>query len=337
MPTLGVGGRRTAATIVAFIVALFGFVASSPNAHAATVRVDSISAECRSDGTYLISWAPPAGGQFTQAITVYKKVNGATSFTKDATLTATVTPTLMTLVVPGNVDGWYRISAAYLNGSTNTEDVVSADMQAPVDGTCRALVEAATETPTVTAKCGPDNDIVTVPTTEGVTYTSTGWVDGKLTVTAEAKAGFKLTGETSWTFTDINEACPVELIAVATGTPTVTAKCGPDNDIITVPTTEGVTYTSTGWVDGKLTVTAEAKAGFKLTGETSWTFTDNNEACPIVDDNSDDNAVGGESDIENVLALTGADPAPLMGVASALVVAGSALLLARRRHHPSSN
>ena len=70
MPTLGVGGRRTAATIVAFIVALFGFVASSPNAHAATARVDSISAECRSDGTYLISWAPPAGGQFTQAYKV---------------------------------------------------------------------------------------------------------------------------------------------------------------------------------------------------------------------------------------------------------------------------
>ena len=265
MPTLGVGGRRTAATIVAFIVALFGFVASSPNAHAVSVGVNSISAECRSDGTYLISWAPPAGGSFTRAFTVYKKVNGADSFTADATLTATVTPTLMTLVVPGNVDGWYRISAAYLDRSNNFEYVVSASMQAPVDGTCRALVEAATETPTVTAKCGPDNDIVTVPTTEGVTYTSTGWVDGKLTVTAEAKAGFK------------------------------------------------------------------------LTGETSWTFTDNNEACPIVDDNSDDNAVGGESDIENVLALTGADPAPLMGVASALVVAGSALLLARRRHHPSSN
>ncbi len=134
--------------------------------------------------------------------------------------------------------------------------------------------------PTIKPVCGPDNDEVSLPTTEGVTYTQSGWKDNKLTVTATAKEGFKLTGKTEWTFEDKNERC---IVTVTATEPTIAPVCGPNNDVVTPAITEGVDYTVGDWKDNKLTVTATAKEGFKLTGKTEWTFEDKNEACPVVD------------------------------------------------------
>ncbi|XVX20844.1 hypothetical protein ACQP1U_02905 [Actinomycetota bacterium] len=65
--------------------------------------------------------------------------------------------------------------------------------------------------PEQTQVCGPvDNDTVTIPAdTSTWTYTSTGWVDGKLTVTAVPAAGhvFAEGVTTEWTFTDVSESC----------------------------------------------------------------------------------------------------------------------------------
>ena len=68
------------------------------------------------------------------------------------------------------------------------------------------------------------------------------WVDGSVTVTATAQAGYGIAvgATTSWTFTDVNVACPMEVTPVA---PTVDPVCGPENDEVNVATTTGVTYT----------------------------------------------------------------------------------------------
>ncbi len=76
--------------------------------------------------------------------------------------------------------------------------------------------------PTVAPVCGPNNDTVTLPTQTGVTYTSTGWVNGQLTVTATAKDGFVLDGTHSWTFTDANTSCG-QVLGTSTTTPNVLA------------------------------------------------------------------------------------------------------------------
>ena len=136
--------------------------------------------------------------------------------------------------------------------------------------------------PTIKPVCGPDNDEVSLPTTEGVTYTQSGWKDNKLTVTATAKEGFKLTGKTEWTFEDKNEACPVVDKKVTPGTPSMTPICGPENDKPNIPATEGVKYFYSTWDKGWIRIWAVALDGYKLTGKTEWKFQDVNEECPVV-------------------------------------------------------
>ena len=77
--------------------------------------------------------------------------------------------------------------------------------------------------PTVVVVCGPNNDKVTLPSVTGLTYTSTNWVDGKLTVTATPNQGYALLqgAEKTWSFTDANTSCG-EVLGETTTTPTVT-------------------------------------------------------------------------------------------------------------------
>jgi phosphohistidine swiveling domain-containing protein len=134
------------------------------------------------------------------------------------------------------------------------------------------------EPPTVKPVCGPDNDVVTLPTVDGVEYTITKWKDGKSTVKAVATKGHVLKGDAEWTFTDDNVACDKP---VTPEPPTVKPVCGPDNDVVTLPTVDGVEYTSSGWKNGKLTVTADAKKGHVLEGRYKWTFTDDAAPCVV--------------------------------------------------------
>lgn len=134
--------------------------------------------------------------------------------------------------------------------------------------------------PTVVPSCGPNNDTVTIPTATGVTYSNTGWTNNSLTITATTSDStkYKLTGDTSWTFTDTDTSCTVTAVAASVVDPPV---CGPNNDVISVPTTEGVVYADTGWVTGERTITATAKTGYTLVGTASWTFTDASTVCPV--------------------------------------------------------
>ncbi len=145
------------------------------------------------------------------------------------------------------------------------------------------LTETTPTAPTVDPICGANNDAVTVPTTEGITYSDTGWVEGERTIMATADEGYVLTeGQSSWTFTDDATACPIEItgVSVTVADPPI---CGPNNDTVNIPEVEGLTFDDTGWVDNERTVTAIADEGYVLNDEakSSWTFYDEATACPV--------------------------------------------------------
>jgi hypothetical protein len=154
--------------------------------------------------------------------------------------------------------------------------------------------------------CGMENDTFTIPSKVGVDYKINGnivaagsynasdfAVNGTVTVTAVAQAGYMLNGHvTSWTHHFTNESCGGqggELTPVAPAVATFADVCATINDTYTIPSTMGVTYRVNGVVTaagtypatGTVTVVAEAQAGFKLTGTTSWSHTFTNEACAV--------------------------------------------------------
>ncbi|NYI40267.1 hypothetical protein [Demequina lutea] len=204
------------------------------------------------------------------------------------TVVPTCGPNNDTVTIPSATGVWYSTTGWHSNSITLT---AHADAGYTLTGTtswtftddaiaCPTTVVTVTPDPvTVAPACGPDNDTVTIPTTTGVSYTSTGWHSNSITITANANAGYTLTGTTSWTFTDAATACPVTAVAALVVDPPL---CGPDNDVINIPTTTGVTYSDTGWVSGSRTITAHAASGYTLTGTSSWTFNDAATVCPVV-------------------------------------------------------
>ncbi|HQZ00951.1 MAG TPA: hypothetical protein PLQ63_13210, partial [Propionicimonas sp.] len=249
---------------------------------AATERIVG-SASCQPDGTYRLVWSPLDGTTFDQSFapTVYSKTGSATIYTKTSAYSPVVTAGAATMVVPGDLAGDYRVQLAYRNAE-NTAYVVIADVS--VDGTCAAVKEAAAAGPTVAPICGANNDEVTLPTTEGVSYTASGWTNGVNTVTATAQAGFSLVGESQWTVVDTAAACPVDapVLQPVTGVaPTSTEVCGSDNDKVVLAVTEGVVYSASGWANGTNTVTVTAKDGYAVTGASTWTLTDSAATCPV--------------------------------------------------------
>ncbi len=133
--------------------------------------------------------------------------------------------------------------------------------------------------------CGANNDVFTAPEVEGVSYVTEGWQNNKLKVVAVPEYGyyFQKGAHTKWHFTDAATPCPVAVTVPDDPTPV----CGPNNDTVVLPEVEHVTYTQTGWSDGKNTVTATVEDGFYIAGTNmamsqSWTYTDTATACPQV-------------------------------------------------------
>jgi hypothetical protein len=142
-------------------------------------------------------------------------------------------------------------------------------------------IEVTAVAPTVVPICAADNDTVTIPATEGVTYSDSGWSGGERTITATADEGYVLAeGKSSWTFTDEATICPIEItgVSVTVADPPI---CGPNNDNVSIPEVEGLTFEDSGWVDGERTITATADKGYILDGESSWKFIDEATACPV--------------------------------------------------------
>jgi uncharacterized repeat protein (TIGR01451 family) len=149
---------------------------------------------------------------------------------------------------------------------------------------------------TFTDPCGTANDVINIPSSQYAYYNIGGTQyaaattlpgTGAVTVNATPKSytftfngqtyslPYTLTGTTSWSHTFTNAPC-----ITTAEVPTVAPQCGPNNDVVTIPeNTSTVTYISTGWVNGSLTVTATPAPGYVITGDSTWTFTDANVPC----------------------------------------------------------
>ncbi len=125
------------------------------------------------------------------------------------------------------------------------------------------LTEVSAEAP------AQEGNLVTVPETEGITYsTGSGQVEvpeGGLTIEASAEEGYELSGQSTWTF----EHQAPEPVAVEPPAPSR------DGNTVTVPETEGVTYSESGEVEVPaegITITASAAEGYELSGQEAWSF-----------------------------------------------------------------
>lgn len=138
--------------------------------------------------------------------------------------------------------------------------------------------------------CITAQDTYTIPATTGVTYQIAGSPvvagaypgTGTVTVTAVANAGFSLIGTTSWQFTFTNLACsPVIIPVIAAASLSTDITCEDDGSF-TIPATTGVAYRVNGVITAagtypvsdaaSLVVTAEAVAGYSLSGQATWTL-----------------------------------------------------------------
>ena len=158
---------------------------------------------------------------------------------------------------------------------TNTNDEFHGFDLGPIQKfTVKPSIVVTPKAPTRTVVPGPNNDTISLPSQTGVIYSKSAWASNKLTVTARAAAGYKLSGTTSWTFVDENTSAP--LVVVTPKAPTRTVVPGPNNDTISLPSQTGVVYAMSAWASNRLTVSAKAEAGYQLSGTTSWTFVDAN-------------------------------------------------------------
>lgn len=135
----------------------------------------------------------------------------------------------------------------------NLADVKAKSKNFKVD--CPPVSVTATA-PTRVDVCGNQNDTYTIPATTGVIYKIGGNVvnagtypksGNAVTVTAEAAAGYKLTGILNFwilTFTN-NSACPIEVVPTA---PVASEVCG-IKDTITITATPGVKYYFNGVIE----------------------------------------------------------------------------------------
>lgn len=210
-----------------------------------------------------------------------------------------------TIPVPASTDGsirgisWKGVNAngaalpagAYtwiLNVSDATGKVArSADGSAAA--TDSLTVQPTAKPPVFTDVCGTANDKVTIPATAGVVYywngvakaAGTYRASGTVTITAKAKKGYQLSGTASWTKTFTNLKCAVPKA------PTFADKCGTVNDKVMIPSATGVAYfwnnvakgTGTYRASGTVTISARAKKGYQISGNSSWKKTFTKTAC----------------------------------------------------------
>lgn len=179
--------------------------------------------------------------------------------------------------------GQDRTPGTYFNDAHDSSYVLAYDagQENPGVEACpapRVPIKVTPIAPQQQVVCWADNDIITLPKVDGVSYSVTEWVEGSLTVTATADDHhyFPEGAQREWVFMDEDTSCPA-----TPASPTVVVVCGANNDTVTMPTVEGVTYTSSGWANNSLTVTATADEGYMFSEETvaSWTFTDANTPC----------------------------------------------------------
>lgn len=228
----------------------------------------------------------------------------------------------------GNGSQWYGTLNEWLAAFPNAKVTAvgfSLGSGVHADGILKSLtfgchtwnfgLKPVTATPPVIAAdpCGTQNDLFTIPETEGVVY----WVNnqivtagthstngkGSVTVTATAAEGYSLTGKTSWTLRFSTRPC----IPVTPHAPDFYDFCGATkSDRVVIPFVRGVIYKIDGEVvragtypvtSSSVTVTAEAADGFVIRegADSTWTYEFTNSNCisitktsePVTDTNGD--------------------------------------------------
>lgn len=138
--------------------------------------------------------------------------------------------------------------------------------------------------PVHTAVCGIHNDTVTVPEgIENVTITTAGdmAVDGSVTVTYTPDEHYRLPNgiDAEYVFVDAGD-CPVTPVAPAVPV----AVCGPNNDIVTIPTQpDNLSVNDHGWQDNERVIEFIPADGYALADgvQSLLTFTDADIACEV--------------------------------------------------------
>jgi LPXTG-motif cell wall-anchored protein len=213
------------------------------------------------------SWVDPCGA-----------ANGHWVFTATADYDYTVTTnndgsTTITAVAKGNVQ--------FVAGATT--QWTERDSGAP----CPRLLDLPAQ-PRVNDPCGADNATWVVPA-KGGNLTWTLLRGGNLEVSTDAGYTFP-NGKSSHNFGQAPEtnkdACPVVLASVAVATPVLTPPTCTAAGVLTYSDHLGYTWRRTD-DHGNVVLTAIAKPGFTLTGQTSWTYTaaqlaklSGDKACP---------------------------------------------------------
>ncbi|MFZ2501141.1 MAG: SdrD B-like domain-containing protein [Nocardioides sp.] len=222
-------------------------------------------------------------------------------------------------------------------------------------------IPVAPAAPEVAPECGADNDLVTLPETEGLSYSQSTWTQGELVVSASLDPGYiwpeQLTD--GWIYDEETDTVQLTLVDAAEACPGVTSPedpaveviCDDNNDDVQPPLTAGVTYSVGAWEDGSLVVTAalaegsewtaELPAGWTLQddGTATYTVSDANTACQAVSpsegNSPDDEPDNGTSPESGNLPQTGVDAqttgALFLGVLSLLAGVGLVAFSRRRR------
>lgn len=176
----------------------------------------------------------------------------------------------------------------------NGQQVMEHDRSDKIDGSyCQNQFTLAIPTPTITVVCGPNNDTVTVTSSQNYTSSFSGWHNGGGTVTITANTPYVFTdGKTKEVLpvTDQNTSCVTTITQLPKST--VTGVCGLNNDTITVGIATNQYYAgviSQVFTSGVAKVTYTAKPGFVFPGNTATyveTVAEANTANCIVKDAS---------------------------------------------------
>ncbi|MDP3893410.1 LPXTG cell wall anchor domain-containing protein [Nocardioides sp.] len=267
--------KRLLTTVMATIIAMAGllFAASPGSAHHTTV---SGTVSCFSDDTFKISWTVTnwsGGGPATVTGSSRNVVPAGTQIADGGAKT-------FTEIVSTAADITMEVTGSWRDGQFTTTNRASIGKDrfptdcAPAE---QPVTPAAPSTDAPT--CDTDGRLVVPNDTHKVRYeqTPSGTGPGTYTVTAIAKPGYKIDGQSSWTLTvdpkRTGPECDIEVTPVA---PVITAikACG-EYGSITMLGQEGIAFTilEGNTLEGPYTIEATALDGYVIApgAETLWT------------------------------------------------------------------
>jgi hypothetical protein len=300
----GLGWKRTTVLTTALLVGLVGTVVLAGPASAHDNTMNTPTTVCDSaTGTYTVTYTGAGDYDLPSTVTV---VSGSMkpAGTTVAPSSLTVQPvkvkgggysdpfTFVQTGIPGTAkSASISINEVWTDGVHVGASATATNLKG--DCTTSSTPAAPSFSDDVCQNYAPAGGTYTIPATTGVLYKINGntvaagtyaATDGStIAITAVAKPGYTLTGTTSWhhTFTTTPSCTTRVWPASPTFTDDVCHNYAPAGGTYTIPATTGVLYKINGSTvaagtypatDGSsVTITAEAKPGYTLSGTASWT------------------------------------------------------------------